>query len=169
MLTNAFLVQSALWGWATGLTDFGNPFMAVMVDSMHHAELGLFKHQMDLIKSILTPAQKALLDWRVEVVRTKHNLDGCRLPSQPYFSSDYSFFAFEQRAMIQVILIVLQGVTKDARFDFSPAKVEAVRLFVEWFYLVVRATSFQPCRTSATKTATTKYDNALPSVFLTLF
>jgi hypothetical protein len=149
-------VQSVLWGWGSGLTDFGNPYMAVMVDSMHHAELGLFKHQMDLIKRVLTPAQKGILDWRIEVVRTQHNLDGVRLPSQPYFSSDYSFFAFEQRALIQVIMIVLQGVVRDRRFDFAAAKLEAVRLFVEWFFLVVRATSFQPCKIPAMKTATTK-------------
>jgi hypothetical protein len=72
-----------------------------------------------------------------------------RIPRGAYFKSGATFFAFEHRAVIQVIMIVLRGI-------LTGAKLHSIRLFVDWYNDVVRATSFQPCNTNIVKAQTTR-------------
>jgi hypothetical protein len=109
-----------------------------MVDSMHHAELGMFVHLMVCVRGDLTTSQLEELDRRLQALRSADTLSGMRIPKGAYFKSGATFFAFEHRAVIQVIMVVLRGVVSDA-------KLHSIRLFVDWYNDVVRATSFQPC------------------------
>jgi hypothetical protein len=118
-----------------------------MVDSMHHAELGLFVHLMTCVRGVLSGPQKDELDRRLRVLRETEALSGLRIPSGAYFKSGASFFAFEHRAVIQVIMVVLRGVIEGGQLT-------TIRLFVKWYKDVVRATSIQPCELDKIKLQT---------------
>jgi hypothetical protein len=142
-------LQNALWGWEGGETETGNLYGTIMVDSMHHAELGMFVHLMVCSRDDLTTQQLEELDRRLQALRSADTLSGMRIPRGAYFKSGATFFAFEHRAVIQVIMIVLRGI-------LTGAKLHSIRLFVDWYNDVVRATSFQPCNTNIVKAQTTR-------------
>jgi hypothetical protein len=149
ILTRSSLLQNALWGWEGGETDTGNPYGTIMVDSMHHAELGMFVHIMVCVRCDLTTQQLEELDRRLQALRSADTLSGMRIPKGAYFKSGATLFAFEHRAVIQVIMIVLRGM-------ITGAQLHSIRLFVSWYDDVVRATSFQPCNTNLVKAQTTR-------------
>ena len=43
-------MQCALWGFNKGETEYGNPYLAVNVDMLHQADLGLFKTIIGIFK-----------------------------------------------------------------------------------------------------------------------
>jgi len=77
------LWNSALWGFAGGETEIGNPYRAINVDVLHQADLGVFKTLMDVVQEIskeLNPNPIAQLDERIMEIKEAARFFHFRLP-----------------------------------------------------------------------------------------
>jgi hypothetical protein len=89
----------------------GSPYRAITVESMHQADIGIFKTLVNCVKALAKidgdQSEKAILtelDRRLKVVRDSSRILGWRLPGgkNGYFCSNATFQAFEHRAVMQV-------------------------------------------------------------------
>lgn len=107
-----FIVQQcALWDFAGGDTDFGNPYLAINVDMLHQADLGIFKTLMDILQNMSKELMRSPLpemDRRLLVIKESARFFQFRVPGTDkggYFTSNANFAAFEHRCVIQVSII----------------------------------------------------------------
>ena len=100
--------QCALWGFAGGDTEFGNPYKAVNVDMLHQFDLGVFKTLVDILRSIAVSTSTTILpelDRRLLCIKNSSRFSKFLVPSTDkggYFSSNSNYATFEHRSVMQV-------------------------------------------------------------------
>ena len=65
-------LKCAPWDFAGGDTEFGNPYLAINIDMLHQADLGVFKTLMNIVQDMskeldVNPIPK--LDRRLSVIK----------------------------------------------------------------------------------------------------
>jgi len=96
------LFQCCLWGFRFGTTDFGNPYRALMVESLHQCDQGIFVHMFECIKEQLAKNKLLILDSRLQIITKQYWISGLRLPGPTFFSSEKNIQGHEYRAIMQV-------------------------------------------------------------------
>ncbi|CAI6007991.1 unnamed protein product [Closterium sp. NIES-65] len=127
----------ALWGFRGGRTPVGNPYRALLVEVMHAMDLGVFLHIVSCIRAYYARDRDFLrsLDTELQRIATDTRISGFRIPSSEkggYFAGAARFQAFEHRAVMQVITIVL------ANCSVPNSVVGAVAAFVDCYMLAAR-------------------------------
>ncbi|CAI5471540.1 unnamed protein product [Closterium sp. Yama58-4] len=122
---STFDVDCALWMWTVEGTLWGNPYLAVMPDIMHQADLGLLDH---IVRSIrmLIPASLPTLDQRLKDLRGVTRISSMRLPSNEYFVSGAQTAAFEHRAVMQILIFLVAD-------KLGASQLEAIRAYLTWY------------------------------------
>ena len=95
--------QCALWGFRGGMEDWGNPYRAVMVDSMHQGELGLWVHLVACMRENYTRKQLREMDQILKDLAGETRISTLRLPGGTYFEKGATYMAFEHRGVMQVM------------------------------------------------------------------
>lgn len=97
-----------MWDFAAGNTDFGNPYLAINIDMLHQADLGIFKTLMDIVISVSKELREdplPVLDKRLATIKNCGRFFQFRVPGTDkggYFCSNANFAAFEHRSIMQV-------------------------------------------------------------------
>ncbi|GJP66186.1 hypothetical protein CLOP_g23090 [Closterium sp. NIES-67] len=120
-------VKVGIWGFPNGSTTWGNPYRSLMCDVMHMSALGVYKHMVDCIRTML-PDKIAAMDIALRNVTAFSRQSLFRLPSEGkhYFANRGVFQAFEHQSVMQVLPIILELVN-------APAAIrEVVSLYVYW-------------------------------------
>ncbi|CAI7795528.1 unnamed protein product [Closterium sp. NIES-53] len=117
--------QCALWMWTVKGTLWGNPYLAVMPDIMHQADLGLLDH---IVRSIrmLIPASLPTLDQRLKDLKGETRISSMRLPSNEYFVSGAQTAAFEHRAVMQILIFLVAD-------KLGASQLDAIRAYLTWY------------------------------------
>ena len=104
-------LQPYIVGWNPWGAEALNPYQALMVDSMHQADLGIFTHVRECIEMLFKDEKRKELDDRLSAVKQTMRFGELtsKLPEQPYFQSAASIPAFEHEAAFQVILASSDG------------------------------------------------------------
>ena len=104
-------MQCALWGFNKGETEYGNPYLAVNVDMLHQADLGLFKTIIGILREIgkeQSPTTLKEMDQRLLHINDSARFYKFRVPGTKtggYFESPANYAAFEHRSVLQVYKI----------------------------------------------------------------
>lgn len=101
-------MKCALWDFAGGDTEFGNPYLAINIDMLHQADLGVFKTLMNIVQDMskeldVNPILE--LDRRLSVIKVSERFFEFQIPGSDrggYFTSNANFAAFEHRSIMQV-------------------------------------------------------------------
>ncbi|CAI7920446.1 unnamed protein product, partial [Closterium sp. NIES-53] len=93
--------QCALWQWGIAGHAWGNPYLALLPDIMHMADLGILDHIVKCIRKA-SPRSLKKLDMRLKNLREATRINAMRFPDKDYFSSTANVPAFEHRAVMQV-------------------------------------------------------------------
>ncbi|GJP34542.1 hypothetical protein CLOM_g18977 [Closterium sp. NIES-68] len=98
-------VKVGIWGFPNGSTTWGNPYRSLMCDVMHMSALGVYKHMVDCIRTML-PDKIAAMDIALRNVTAFSRQSLFRLPSEGkhYFANRGVFQAFEHQSVMQVWL-----------------------------------------------------------------
>ncbi|CAI5469585.1 unnamed protein product [Closterium sp. Yama58-4] len=128
---STFPVPSFLWGWRFSEKDWGNPYLALMPDVLHQADVGVWTHIREAL-SQLPKAKDGTLDARHKWMWLNGRIAGLKLP-QPgnYFTSAASVSAAEHRAVMQVAIFILEGQVEDKH-------MEAVKAYLRWYKATFR-------------------------------
>ena len=106
------LEYRALWRFDGGDTHFENPYLAINVDMLHQADLGVFKTLVHILRSIAKEISSQILtelDERLYLIKDIGRFYQFRLPginSGGFFGSNANFAAFEYRYVMQVSPII---------------------------------------------------------------
>ncbi|CAI5963178.1 unnamed protein product [Closterium sp. NIES-65] len=127
----------ALWGFRGGHSLVGNPYRSLLVEVMHALDLGVFLHIVSCIRAYYARDREFLrtLDIELQRIATDTRISGFRIPSSEkggYFAGAARFQAFEHRAVMQVITVVL------ANCGVPNSIVGAVAAFVDCYMLASR-------------------------------
>ncbi|CAI7922206.1 unnamed protein product [Closterium sp. NIES-54] len=76
-LYSTFDIDCALWKWQVGSLPWGNPFLAVMADIMHQADLGMLDHIVVCIRA-QHPTMMKILDLRLLRLTLKTRINSLR-------------------------------------------------------------------------------------------
>ncbi|GJP34543.1 hypothetical protein CLOM_g18977 [Closterium sp. NIES-68] len=95
-------VKVGIWGFPNGSTTWGNPYRSLMCDVMHMSALGVYKHMVDCIRTML-PDKIAAMDIALRNVTAFSRQSLFRLPSEGkhYFANRGVFQAFEHQSVMQ--------------------------------------------------------------------
>ncbi|CAI6009689.1 unnamed protein product [Closterium sp. NIES-65] len=127
----------ALWGFRGGHSLVGNPYRSLPVEVMHALDLGVFLHIVSCIRAYYARDREFLrmLDIELQRIATDTRISGFRIPSSEkggYFAGAARFQAFEHRAVMQVITVVL------ANCGVPNSIVGVVAAFVDCYMLASR-------------------------------
>ncbi|CAI7928062.1 unnamed protein product, partial [Closterium sp. NIES-54] len=115
-----------------GSLPWGNPFLAVMADIMHQADLRMLDHIVVCIRA-QHPTMMKILDLRLLRLTLKTRINSLRFPKSEYFKTGAQVAAFEHRSVMQVLIFLVADVVG------SP-QLEAIRAYLDW-YLCCNAAS----------------------------
>ncbi|CAI5458783.1 unnamed protein product [Closterium sp. Yama58-4] len=79
----------------------GNPYLVIMPDIMHQADLGMMSHIVAVVRKMKKRRVKQM-DRRLSLIRDRTRLNHLRLPESAYFESGACVAAYEHRAVMQV-------------------------------------------------------------------
>lgn len=85
-----------------GDTDHGNPFLSLMVETLHQTDQGIFPHMITTVKSTLTSDQIKLLDDRMKYFKTEFWIGNLRLPQEGFWTKQKNIQGHEYRSVMQV-------------------------------------------------------------------
>ncbi|GJP78794.1 hypothetical protein CLOP_g9066 [Closterium sp. NIES-67] len=91
--------QCALWLWDVPGAPWANPYLAIMPDIMHQADLGILHHMISAIRSS-HKGSLATFDERLTQIREETRMTNLRFPETAYFESGACVAAHEHRAVL---------------------------------------------------------------------
>jgi Plavaka transposase len=119
-------------------TVYGNPYMSVMIETMHNVELGIWAHLISALRSSTRKRLLILLDERLQQIKSGTTIPGFRIPGSTdttYFLSGANYHAHEHRSIIQVICAVIEGI-----LDRETCKL--FMQFYNWYLFACRKISY---------------------------
>ncbi|GJP86782.1 hypothetical protein CLOP_g16763 [Closterium sp. NIES-67] len=127
---STFPSESVLWKWEIPRAPWSNPYLAIMPDIMHQADLGILHHILAAIRTKL-PRELGVFDGRLSYVRDHTRITHLRFPETTYFATGANLAAFKHRAVLQVLVFIVAD-------KLTPDEMEALRLYLEWYLLCCR-------------------------------
>ncbi|CAI5477905.1 unnamed protein product [Closterium sp. Yama58-4] len=121
---STYPVECVLWKWDVPGTAWGNPYLVVMPDIMHQADLGIMSHIVAVVRKMKKRRVKQM-DRRLSLIRDRTRLNHMRLPESAYFETGACVAAYEHRAVMQVMVFVFAGLLRQPQMD-------AVRAYLGW-------------------------------------
>ncbi|CAI5464606.1 unnamed protein product [Closterium sp. Yama58-4] len=121
---STYPVECVLWKWDVPGTAWGNPYLVVMPDIMHQADLGIMSHIVAVVRKMKKRRVKQM-DRRLSFIRDRTRLNHMRLPESAYFETGACVAAYEHRAVMQVMVFVFAGLLRQPQMD-------AVRAYLGW-------------------------------------
>ncbi|CAI5459336.1 unnamed protein product [Closterium sp. Yama58-4] len=118
--------------WDVPGTVWGNPYLVIMPDIMHQADLGMMSHIVAVVFKMKKRRVKQM-DRRLSLIRDRTRLNHLRLPESAYFESGACVAAYEHRAVMQVMVFVFAGLLRQPQMD-------AVRAYLGWYLLCCQPT-----------------------------
>ncbi|CAI5464675.1 unnamed protein product [Closterium sp. Yama58-4] len=98
---STYPVECVLWKWDVPGTAWGNPYLVVMPDIMHQADLGIMSHIVAVVRKMKKRRVKQM-DRRLSLIRDRTRLNHMRLPESAYFETGACVAAYEHRAVMQL-------------------------------------------------------------------
>ncbi|CAI5464795.1 unnamed protein product [Closterium sp. Yama58-4] len=109
---STYPIECVLWKWDVPGTVWGNPYLVVMPDIMHQADLGIMSHIVAVVRKMkkrrVKQMDRSVLDggWircsrRLSLIRDRTRLNHMRLPESTYFETGACVAAYEHRAVMQ--------------------------------------------------------------------
>jgi Plavaka transposase len=117
---------------------YGNPYKAIMVETMHNVELGIWTYLIEYLREVCKKAICIELDRKLKELKFASTIPGFRLPTTDgggYFWGGKNFHAFEHKSVIQVICVLLKDLV-------SPEIFNLFYMFYKWYILACRSTFF---------------------------
>ncbi|CAI7751367.1 unnamed protein product, partial [Closterium sp. NIES-54] len=111
---STFDVDCSLWRWDVFGKPWGNPYLVIMPDIMHQADLGILGHIVSAIRCT-QGTWLPLFDVRLKSLRADICMTHMRLPNSTYFVSDAQAAAFDHRSVLQVLIFVVADKLGDAQ------------------------------------------------------
>ncbi|CAI5484311.1 unnamed protein product [Closterium sp. Yama58-4] len=106
---STYPVECVLWKWDVSGAAWGNPYLVVMPDIMHQADLGIMSHIVAVVRKMKKRRVKQMdrsvfwgLDSRLSLIRDRTRLNHMRLPESAYFETGACVAAYEHKAIMQV-------------------------------------------------------------------
>ncbi|GJP59465.1 hypothetical protein CLOP_g12258 [Closterium sp. NIES-67] len=96
---STFGMECALWLWDVPGAPWANPYLAIMPDIMHQADLGILHHMISAIRSS-HKGSLATFDERLTQIREETRMTNLRFPETAYFESGACVAAHEHRAVL---------------------------------------------------------------------
>ncbi|CAI6011861.1 unnamed protein product, partial [Closterium sp. NIES-65] len=119
-----------IWDFKYADTPWGNPYLALMPDVLHQADVGVWMHIRDAIAT-LDNAKNGKLD-EMKWLWKHGRIAGLNLPVPgTYFQSGARVSAAEHRAVMQVAIFILEGLVDKVHLD-------AVQAFLRWYKATFR-------------------------------
>ncbi|CAI5463221.1 unnamed protein product [Closterium sp. Yama58-4] len=126
-------VQSFLSGWRWESDTILNPYLAVLPDVMHQADLGIFEHIVDFIRvHVKLLADRKKLDRILRYYKKNIRGGDMRLPSGQYFEKGANYQAYEHRSVMQILPFIVKGFITQEQMD-------ALVSYIEWYLECARA------------------------------
>ncbi|CAI5515594.1 unnamed protein product, partial [Closterium sp. Naga37s-1] len=97
---STYPVECVLWKWDVPGTAWGNPYLVVMPDIMHQADLGIMSHIVAVVRKMKKRRVKQI-NRRLSLIRDRTRLNHMRLPESAYFETGACVAAYEHRAVMQ--------------------------------------------------------------------
>jgi len=100
--------QCVVWDFARGDTEFDNPYLAINVDMLHQADLGVFNTLMNIVQDMskeINPNPISELDRRLAVIKDSARFFEFQVRGSDkggYFTLNANFAAFEHHSIMQV-------------------------------------------------------------------
>lgn len=89
-------------GFRYGDTPQGNPYLSLMVETLHQCDQGVLPHMIDCLKAKLTLSQVKLLDDRMTLIRKQFWIGRLRLPGPGFWTKGVNITGHEHRSVMQV-------------------------------------------------------------------
>lgn len=102
-------------GFRYGDTEAGNPFLSLMVETLHQTDQGIFPHMLTALKLTLSSEEIRLLDDRMKLFKNFFWFGNLRLPQEGFWTNQTNIQGHEYRSVMQVI----SNVFRDSHDCFS--------------------------------------------------
>jgi len=90
-------------GFQYGEYEFNNPYKALMVESLHQSDQGVFVHLTDILKGRKEFQKKLpILNLRMDVISKQFWYGGLHLPGGSFWTTDVNIQGHEYRSVLQV-------------------------------------------------------------------
>ncbi|CAI5965517.1 unnamed protein product [Closterium sp. NIES-65] len=104
-----------------------NPYLAVLPDVMHQADLGIFEHIVDFIRvHVKLLADRKKLDRILRYYKKNIRGGNMRLPTGQYFEKGANYQAYEHRSVMQILPFIVTGFITQEQMD-------ALVSYIEWY------------------------------------
>ncbi|CAI5503539.1 unnamed protein product, partial [Closterium sp. Naga37s-1] len=124
-------VKCFLWGWRFESHALLSPYLCLMPDIMHQADLGILEYIVDAIRAQCKEGERELIDVRLKFFRTINRNPHLRLPAGAYFARGASYQAYEHRSVMQILPFLVKGYATDAQ-------IAGIVAYIEWYSYCAR-------------------------------
>ncbi|CAI5969399.1 unnamed protein product [Closterium sp. NIES-64] len=137
LLHECLHVQCVLRRWNFSDTEWGNPYGASVADTIHVLDSGVALHMIECHIDTLSKPERRVVEGRKKTTKTETPSTVLRLPGgTSYLASGANYAAFEHRAMMQVmpILVADKGALgKGPDAELRAMRVRAFRLYATFY------------------------------------
>ncbi|CAI5475251.1 unnamed protein product [Closterium sp. Yama58-4] len=130
-------IECVLSRWNFSDTEWGNPYGASVADTIHVLDSGVALHMIECHIDTLSKPERRTVEGRKKTTKTETPSTVLRLPGgSSYLASGANYAAFEHRAMMQVmpILVADKGALgKGPDAELRAMRVRAFRLYATFY------------------------------------